>query len=64
MRFIREGRSALPDARWSELVGPLTLIQAEQYVSDPPPELGDPGTITMERNVDGLYVIYALEDAA
>ena len=62
MRFIREGRSAIPDGRWTELTGPMTLLEAERYIDAPPPQLGDPGTITMERDLDGRYVLYTLEE--
>ena len=62
MRFLREGRSAIPDRRWSELTGPMPLHEVEQFIEHPPEDLGDPGTITVEQHAVGLYKIYRLEE--
>lgn len=57
MKFVMGGRLAIPNSRWAELTGPFgTLEQAEAYIENPPPELGDPGTITLERGPHGWVV--------
>lgn len=70
MRVIQTAHKHAVGKEWSELAGPFrTLAQAEQYVEHPPEELGDPGTVTIDRDWGtrrdggtGCWFVYALED--
>lgn len=64
MRYLREGRGSVPGGRWSALTGPMTLLDAERWLTDPPDDVGELGSVTMERTSDGMFVIYRLEEAA
>lgn len=63
MRVIQTAHKLAVDQEWTELAGPFpTLFAAEQYVDSPPPDLGDPGTVTIDRKgAEGFWFVWTLE---
>lgn len=62
MRYLKGGRSVVPEGRWDPMTGPFgTLGQAESYLDSPPEGLGDPGTVTLEKLPEG-FVVFTLHE--
>jgi hypothetical protein len=62
VRVLKDGISALPLAKWSELAGPFsTLHDAEWWLDHPPLEVTPIGTVTVAPGVTG-YTIFLLEE--
>lgn len=58
MRVIAPDHRDALEGVWTELAGPFdSLSRAEAYIDAPPPELGDPGTVSIERRPHGWYVV-------
>lgn len=62
MRYIRDGITTIPLAKWSELTGSFpTLEAAEGYVENPPPDARQAGTVTIARTLDGGWKVFHME---
>jgi hypothetical protein len=58
MMFVPPAQAAsIEGVVWDQLATFGTLPQAEFFVDHPPPDLGDPGMVTIERDLGGNYCV-------